>query len=86
MNQKQNLRAIYVESIGEDTSAIYVRIKGRWRLRAIINPDGSCGHPWPRSATLEEMIRWRTNCTTRPVHVFGSDVRSRTTRRQTSKS
>ena len=61
------MKAIYVESIGDNTAAIYVRRGQRWRLHAIINPDDPCAHEWPRTATADEMVRWRTNCTTHPV-------------------
>lgn len=63
------MKAIYVESIGDNTAAIYVWLGKVWRLHAIINPDDPCGHAWPRKATADEMVCWRTNCTTHSVRI-----------------
>jgi len=64
---KSAMKAIYIESMGDNTAAIYALHGTQWSLHAIINPNYQPAHEWPRIATADEMVRWRTNCTTLPI-------------------
>ena len=61
--------ARHIQSTADNTSAIYVRRDGKWHLHCIINhfDNDPWEHPWPRTATKEEMVSWKQNCITHLV-------------------
>ena len=73
------MKAIYVESVIDHTSAIYAQKKkdSDWELLCIINPDhpksreNPCVHAYPKTVTTNEVLRWKVRCITKPVLLRG---------------
>ena len=55
------MNTFIVESMGDCSSAIYTKKGKKFKLIAIVNP-GDDDHPWPKTATQDEVMRWGHNC------------------------
>jgi hypothetical protein len=63
------MKTLHIESIGDESSAIYIQKFRLWYLVCIINPEDAqrFGNSWPHIATQKEVTRWKASCRTHQV-------------------